>query len=176
MLLYGLSFISLSCQPLRCSIHLLALIFSFRICRKMFCARVTFVVCLIGLPAIATAYGRGAGYAWHWFEWNNDGMLSRCVSDGHQTGGCEMYGSIAYPKCAPNYHSVGCCVCEAEPYGRGVGEPSYDHCKSSIASTFGVSDCQSWGSLYYPYCKPNFNNVACCICTPGCPSGYPECS
>ena len=49
-----------------------------------------------------------------------------------------------------------------ESYGRGAG--SITECK----------DCEKWGLLWYPKCKPNFHNVACCVCSPDCPAGMTD--
>ena len=58
-------------------------------------------------------YGRGAGYPWKASDGlKNDGMLARCTKANPQ--GCEMNGAIAYPKCAANFHNVGCCVCSPD--------------------------------------------------------------
>src|SRR5258708_1217927 len=73
-----------------------------------------------------SAYGRGGGYvAW-------DG--NKCNNENPQ--GCEENGLIWYPKCKPNFHAVGCCVCspdcpsnmtdigvscQKQSYVRGVG-------------------------------------------------------
>jgi hypothetical protein len=63
-----------------------------------------------GLFCRHAEYGRGGGYPWHWFETNNNGMIGRCERD-HGKGKCEMWGAIAYPKCKPGYHTIGCCIC-----------------------------------------------------------------
>jgi len=39
-------------------------------------------------------------------------MLSRCNRANPQ--GCEMNGAIAYPKCKPGFHNVGCCICSPD--------------------------------------------------------------
>ncbi|CAK9024868.1 Uncharacterized protein SCF082_LOCUS16815 [Durusdinium trenchii] len=66
-----------------------------------------------------SSYGRGAGHIGHC---NN----------------CEKYGLLYYPRCAENFHNVGCCVCSPDcpsntkdigvacqknSYPRGVGKP-----------------------------------------------------
>ncbi|KAL4502131.1 hypothetical protein ABPG72_000366 [Tetrahymena utriculariae] len=81
------------------------------------------------------AYGRGAGYPWKFGDgFNLNNANSRCLHD--HPSGCEQSGAIIYPKCAQNFHSVGCCVCSPNcpsemtdigmscqklSYGRGVG-------------------------------------------------------
>lgn len=92
------------------------------------------------------AYGRGAGYPWKFGDkaFNYDGARRRCEKN-HGQGRCEMNGLIYYPKCAENFHNVGCCVCspncpsgfndigvscEKQTYGRGVGYPfKFGDCK-----------------------------------------------
>jgi hypothetical protein len=59
------------------------------------------------------AYGRGAGYAWKSGDSLSDKeMLSRCLKD--HPGGCEMYGTLAYPKCSPGFKATGCCICSPQ--------------------------------------------------------------
>ncbi len=58
-------------------------------------------------------YGRGGGYPWKFGDgFNNNGMLGRCGRANPQ--GCEMNGAIAYPRCKPGYHAVGCCICSPD--------------------------------------------------------------
>ena len=33
-------------------------------------------------------------------------------------------------------------------------------------------NCEKWGLLWYPKCKPSFHNVACCVCSPDCPPDF----
>jgi hypothetical protein len=75
-----------------------------------------------------SSYGRGAGYL--------PRDLGTC--EAHHSQGCEKYGLLYYPKCAANYHAVGCCVCSPDcpsdmrdigvscqkrSYGRTAGTP-----------------------------------------------------
>lgn len=95
-----------------------------------------------------SAYGRGAGYPWKFGDgFNLNGASSRCERDNSQ--GCEQNGLIIYPKCAPGFHNVGCCICSPDcpsnttdigvsctkpVYGRGVGYPiQYDDCPNKKA-------------------------------------------
>jgi hypothetical protein len=69
-----------------------------------------------GLFCRLAEYGRGAGYPWKAKDGvihPNDGMRSRCEAD-HGKGNCEKNGAIYYPKCKPNYHNVGCCICRPD--------------------------------------------------------------
>lgn len=76
-----------------------------------------------------SAYGRGAGYP----LWKKD----KCNQEHEDVGGCEKNGALYYPKCKPNFHNVGCCICspdcpsgwndigvsckKPQSYGRGTG-------------------------------------------------------
>lgn len=105
-------------------------------------------------------YGRGVGK-----------VISACRE------GEEKSGALCYPACPAGMHGVGP-VCWSScpegfrddgafcfkpgPYGRGVG--SFSQC----------DNCEKWGLLWYPKCKPSFHNVACCICSPDCPEGMKD--
>ncbi len=118
-----------------------------------------------GKPA---AYTRGAGYV----AWEGD----QCKKDHPE--GCEENGLLWYPKCKPNFHAVGCCVCspdcpagttdigvscQKQSYGRGAGEP------------LAMGDCgpglqkDPSGALCYPTCKTNFKMVGP-VCWQNCPN------
>jgi hypothetical protein len=32
--------------------------------------------------------------------------------------------------------------------------------------------CEQWGLIFYPKCKQDFENFACCVCNSVCPSGF----
>ena len=106
------------------------------------------------------AYGRGVGKA-----------ISACPSDK------EKDGALCYPLCRDGYYGVGP-VCwqdcpsdfrndgaycyKPHSYGRGAG------------SVHKCDDCEKWGALWYPKCRANFHNVACCVCSPDCPDGMTD--
>ena len=106
------------------------------------------------------AYGRGVGR-----------VISTCPSDK------EKDGALCYPLCRDGYNGVGP-VCwqncpdefrddgaycyKPKSYGRGAG--SIHKCEN----------CEKWGALWYPKCKASFHNVACCVCSPDCPSGMTD--
>jgi len=106
------------------------------------------------------AYGRGVGKP-----------ISSCPDDK------EKDGLLCYPKCREGYYGVGPVCWEYCPsdfrddgafcykpdsYGRGAG--SIHECEN----------CEKWGLLWYPKCRTNFHNVACCVCSPDCPSGMTD--
>jgi hypothetical protein len=83
------------------------------------------------------SYGRGAGYGVRWtLEWSMDGAWSRCRADNPDRG-CEQWGAVVCPKCAPGFRNVACCTCSPDcpvgfndmgvsctkpTYGQGVGK------------------------------------------------------
>ena len=106
------------------------------------------------------AYGRGVGR-----------VISACPSDK------EKDGALCYPKCRDGYYGVGPVCWQSCPnefrddgaycykpksYGRGAG------------SIHKCNDCEKWGALWYPKCRPSFHHVACCVCSPNCPSGMTD--
>lgn len=137
---------------------------------------ISLAVALLILPsALASncwkdAYGRGVGE-----------VISACRADQ------EKNGLLCYPKCRDNYYGVGpVCweYCPAEfrddgafcykpsAYGRGVGYAIWneDECKRDNPEL----GCEKWGAVWYPKCREHFHNVACCICSPDCPSGMTD--
>ena len=39
-------------------------------------------------------------------------------------------------------------------------------------SSYGQSNCEQSGLLFYPKCKANFEAFGCCVCSPKCPDGW----
>ncbi len=57
------------------------------------------------------SYGRGGGYPWQGGDsLNLQNAAKRCIAANADVG-CEIYGSIVYPKCKPGFYNVGCCIC-----------------------------------------------------------------
>lgn len=117
------------------------------------------------------SYGRGGGYV----IWQQD----QCNKDNPQ--GCEQSGAMWYPKCKPNFHAAGCCVCSPDcpsgmndigvscqkpSYGRGAGEPlAMGLCAPGLQK-------DPAGALCYPACKADFHMVGP-VCWQNCPSQQP---
>ncbi|KAI9337817.1 hypothetical protein BDR26DRAFT_1008450 [Obelidium mucronatum] len=83
-------------------------------------------------------YGRGGGYAF-WDAW-------RCDREHGQ--GCEWWGGMKYPRCKPNYHNVGCCLCEPNG-GPGIKVTLFER----------------------QYCKPEDYKYGA-LCAGRCPNGF----
>ena len=133
------------------------------------------------------AYGRGVGKP-----------ISACPSDK------EKDGALCYPKCRSGYHGVGpVCWQSCGGFGRDDGafcaKPSSTVVERDALCTgctgcskcswrgcsgcSGCSDCstkrcrsneQGHGALCYPKCRSGYHNVACCTCSPNCPSGMKD--
>ena len=114
------------------------------------------------------SYGRGAGYV----AWDGD----KCKNENPQ--GCEENGLLWYPKCADNFHAVGCCVCspdcpngmpdigvscQKDSYGRGAGDVL--QC---------TSDREEDAGLCYGGCSDGYHGVGP-VCWGSCPDGLDEC-
>jgi len=101
--------------------------------------------------------------------------------------GEEQSGLLCYPKCNPGYYGVGP-VCwqdcpqsfrddgafcyKPSSYGRGVGYALWNEDKCNRENN--NLGCEKWGLIWYPKCKANFHNVACCVCSPDCPEGMTD--
>jgi hypothetical protein len=58
-------------------------------------------------------------------------------------------------------------------YGRGAGYPwqfgdgfNSDGMFSRCQRDYGQGNCEEWGAVVYPKCKPGYSNFGCCICRP----------
>ncbi|CDW85993.1 UNKNOWN [Stylonychia lemnae] len=112
------------------------------------------------------AYGRGVGE-----------VITTC-SNGLQKDGALCYpycnsgfygvGPVCWESCKDGYTDTGVDCLKPSSYGRGAGYAlwSWNQCLND-----NPQGCEQWGALYYPKCRPNFHNAACCICSPDCPSG-----
>lgn len=100
----------------------------------------------------------------------------------------QQYDALCYPYCAGGYENIGPNICwkigcgglpgyvdvgiscsKPPAYGRGAGYVIWEH--DRCVRENGV-DCEQSGWLWYPRCKPNFNQFGCCLCSPICPNGY----
>ena len=106
------------------------------------------------------AYGRGVGKA-----------ISACPSDK------EKDGALCYPYCRDGYYGVGPVCWQDCPSGfRNDGAYCYkpDSYGRGAGSIHKCDGCEKWGALWYPKCRENFHNVACCVCSPDCPEGMTD--
>ncbi|XP_022196873.2 uncharacterized protein LOC111054203 [Nilaparvata lugens] len=134
-----------------------------------------------GLFCRLTEYGRGAGYPWRFGDPLNDSkQWQRCLHDHPQ--GCEKWGLIVYPKCAPGYSPFGCCICRPNPpdcpsHGLNpgidlscakriqIGNPQIGTCSPGFELDAG---------LCYPQCNPGYHGVGF-VCWSQPPPTWVEC-
>ncbi|XP_045202878.2 cubilin homolog [Mercenaria mercenaria] len=70
----------------------------------------------------------------------------------------DKYGSRCYPKCAPGYSPVGCCICEPDG-GPGIVQ--------TLAKRQSCHENETMhGGLCYPKCKGGYRSMGCCVCEP----------
>ena len=109
------------------------------------------------------AYGRGVGKA-----------ISAC-REGEERRGALCYplcrdgyigkGPVCWQKCPDDWRNDGAYCKKPKSYGRGTGYFKKKKCEEKK----GKGNCEKFGSLWYPLCRENFHNAACCICSPDCP-------
>jgi len=111
-----------------------------------------------GFCAKPDAYWRW-GYPWEVGDtpFSLSGAWGRCSRD-HALG-CEQDGAIIYPKCAHNYHAVGCCICS--PNCPGMFDIGVSCLKGLEGRGVGVPmSCapgrQQIGALCYGECNPGW--------------------
>ena len=116
------------------------------------------------------AYGRGVGevitYCPPQYEKNGALCYPWCRE------GFYGVGPVCWQYCQPGFRDDGAFCFKPEAYGRGVGYAIWneDKCKRENPDL----GCEKWGAIWYPKCRANFHNVACCICSPDCPPGQTD--
>jgi len=76
-------------------------------------------------------------------------------------------GPVCWASCPPGFTDIGVGCQKPAAYGRGVGRFCVFSCNCR-------SDEDRWGVSCYPKCRSGYHNVACCICSPNCPSGFTD--
>lgn len=117
-------------------------------------------------------YGRGGGYAYWWPVEGRSAALARCRN---ATGGeCEMYGELAYPKCAAGYYAFGCCVCSPLCPGGMRDDGAFcaknTHTRLSSSTTCPPGQIKDAG-LCYPECPSGSTGVGP-VCWGSCSGTY----
>ena len=112
------------------------------------------------------AYGRGVGE-----------VITSCPADREKNGalcypwckaGFYGVGPVCWQDCPSGFRNDGAFCAKPDAYGRGVGYPLWDEDKCRRDNP--ELGCEKWGLIWYPKCRAHFHNVACCICSPDCPS------
>lgn len=93
--------------------------------------------------------------------------------------GMARFGFDCHSVCPPGLQDQGL-FCRAAEYGRGAGYPwkfgdgfNDNGMISRCEGAQGKGNCEKWGAMYYPKCKPGYTNVGCCICRP---ATTPDCT
>lgn len=134
--------------------------------------------CRLHQVVAKSSYGRDVGQ-----------LPTNCGSRHYEDGLCYAdcpsgyggAGPICWEHCPSSYRDDGAFCAKPEPYGRGTGYPwqfgdslnldgAYGRCQAEQ----GAGHCEEWGAIVYPKCRSGFHNVACCICSPDCPSGMTD--
>ncbi len=102
--------------------------------------------------------------------------------------------TFCYSNCPAGYRDDGLYCGKPGPYGRGAGYAINIQClppppgggarrfcgadpnarAKNCEKDNGVGNCEEWGLLFYPKCKPGFHAVGCCTCSPDCPAGWED--
>jgi len=113
------------------------------------------------------AYGRGVGVP-----------ISACGNNLQKDGllcypycksGFYGVGPVCWQDCPSGFRNDGAYCAKPGSYGRGAGHTSQSTCERKEGKP-----CEKNGLLWYPKCAENFHNVACCVCSPNCPSGMTD--
>jgi hypothetical protein len=123
------------------------------------------------------SYGRGVG-----------SIPSECPSHKVKIGllcydpcphGYSRFVLDCHQNCLDGWRDDGL-FCRLAEYGRGSGYPwefgdwfDDDGMRERCEDDHGYGNCEEWGLMYYPKCKPGYENVACCICRP---AHTPDCN
>ena len=115
------------------------------------------------------SYGRGVGGPIHTCAdgLQQDGLLCYPQCNDGYTG----VGPVCWQGCPDAFRDDGAFCYKPDSYGRGAGYAiwSEDDCNDDNSQ-----GCEKWGLMWYPRCNDNFHNVACCVCSPDCPSGMTD--
>lgn len=151
-------------------------------------AKLLALLCL--MLAVTLSLGTSRQRIEHDFCWKDTygrgvGKIPTACSEGQ-----DRIGLLCYPKCAQGMHRFGfdchsnCpagwadqgLFCRLAEYGRGAGYPwhfgdplndsrMFERCEKD----YGKGNCEKWGLVVYPKCRPGYHNFACCICRPEVP-------
>jgi hypothetical protein len=88
--------------------------------------------------------------------------------------GYSLSGAVCRQNCPGDFKEIDY-YCRRDPksYGRGAGYPwkfgdgvgNDLGMLSRCAEEHGKDNCEKYGSIFYPKCKPGYKSVGCCICT-----------
>jgi Beta/Gamma crystallin len=89
-------------------------------------------------------------------------------------------GPVCWADCPSGYRDDGAFCAKPAAYGRGGGYPwkfgdgfNLDKAKKRCEGS-NPQGCEKNGEIMYPKCRGGFHATGCCICSPDCPSGFPD--
>jgi hypothetical protein len=78
---------------------------------------------------------------------------------------------VCWSHCPSGFTDTGVDCLKPKSYGRGAG---YAIWSKGTCDRHNSQGCEKWGAMWYPNCRANFHNVACCVCSPDCPDGMTD--
>lgn len=117
------------------------------------------------------SYGRGVGIIPDVCPSDQDklGLLcyKKCPAGFNRPAGLDCYST-----CPSGFTDTGLyCMINSATYGRGAGYPwkfgdwfNDDGMFSRCEADNGKGNCEKYGLIVYPKCKPGYTNSGCCIC------------
>jgi len=122
------------------------------------------------------SYGRGVGDIPDSCESGHTRIGLLCYPDCPT--GYSRFGFDCHSDCPSDFRYDGL-FCRKAEYGRGAGYPwkfgdglNDDGMFSRCEEAEGKGNCEKWGAVVYPKCKPGYDSFGCCICRPQ----VPDCS
>ncbi len=89
-------------------------------------------------------------------------------------------GPVCWADCPSGYRDDGAFCAKPAAYGRGAGYPwkfgdgfNLDKARRRCEKD-NPQGCEKSGEIMYPKCRAGFSPAGCCICSPNCPSGFPD--
>lgn len=89
-------------------------------------------------------------------------------------------GPVCWADCPSGYRDDGAFCAKPAAYGRGAGYPwkfgdgfNLDKARKRCERD-NSQGCEKSGEIMYPKCRAGFHATGCCICSPDCPSGFPD--
>jgi hypothetical protein len=135
-----------------------------------------FMLAAILLLSPISSFGQEPEFCWRDSYGRGVGTIPQGCAPGQQ-----RIGLLCYPNCPAGMkrfgfdcHSV--CpagmrddglFCRAAEYGRGGGYAIWNEAKCNKENRQG---CEKNGAMWYPKCKPGYENFGCCICRPKRPN------
>jgi len=130
------------------------------------------------------SYGRGVGVPVSACPEGQEKDAGLCYPTCEDIGmpGAKGVGPVCWQRCPPGFRDDGAYCFKPKSYGRGVGFPwkfgdpafNLSNAKKRCEKKHGQGQCEKYGAIYYPKCKPGYRAIGCCVCSPRCPPGMTD--